>query len=288
LVVTHDEHREALGAYVLDALEPWENRRVEEHLMSCADCQREFTELSAVPVLLAQLPTAAVLDRYADDDLADIVPLPSPAPSPAPAPGAEPAVKPASKPPVKPVSQPADKPAARPVAEPRRPAAGPAEPADLGKARERRRRFPVRRPLTIGIAASVLVGGLTAGAVAVALTGSGKPHTGPTATASASVTTRQLTGANLTNATSGRATLSAVGPNTEIYVSLSGLTPGKQYQWSVVDAAGARQSLGTFAVPHDELSGLTNTQALTALKLGDIASVVIQDAAGAVVLTLTP
>jgi anti-sigma factor RsiW len=261
LVVTHDEHREALGAYVLDALEPWENRRVEEHLMSCADCQHEFTELSAVPVLLAQLPTDAVLERYADEDLAEVTPLP--AAEPAPRPVAEPAPVPA------------------PV-----PAPGPA----AVRPRRPRRRLPVRvrRPLTLGIAASVLVGGLTAGAVAVALTGNGKPHTGPTATASATVTTRQLTGANLTNASRGRGTLSAVGPNTEIYVSLSGLTPGAQYQWYAVNNAGSRQSLGTFAVPHGELSGTVSTQALTAIALGAIASIEIDDSNGQVVLTLTP
>jgi putative zinc finger protein len=262
LVVTHDEHREALGAYVLDALEPWENRRVEEHLMSCADCQREFTELSAVPVLLAQLPTGAVLERYADEDLADVTPLPvqAPAPEPVPEPVAEPEPEPA--PPA----------VLRPAARPRRP----------------RWRLParVRRPLTVGIAASVLVGGLTAGAVAVALTGSGKPN--PSPTASASTTTRQLTGSNLGNASSGRAVLSTVGPNTEIYVSVSGLTPGAQYQWYVVNAAGSKQSLGNFAVPHDEYTGPASTQALTAIALKDIASIEIDDAGGQVVLTLTP
>jgi anti-sigma factor RsiW len=279
LVVTHEEHREALGAYVLDALEPWENRRVEEHLMSCADCQREFTELSAVPVLLAQLPVGAVLDRYADEDLAEVTPLPSPAPDPTPQPKARPALKPAAEP----VAEPARPERARPA----RPE--PVRPEVPATGRKPRRRFPVRvrRPLTLGIAASVLVGGLTAGAVAVALTGNGKPNPGPTATATATVT-RQLTGTNLTNATHGRATLSTVGPNTEIYVSVSGLTPGTQYQWYVVNKAGSRQSLGSFAVPHDEYTGPTSTQALTAIGLQDIASLEIDDAAGQVVLTLTP
>lgn len=277
--MTHDEHREALGAYVLDALEPWENRRVEEHLLSCADCQEEFAELSAVPVLLAQLPTHAVLERYADDDLADVTPLPSPSTKPAPAPAPASAPAPVAKPEVtrpEPV---------RP--EPTRPE--PARPAAPSGSRKRRRwGGRVRRPLTLGIAASVLVGGLTAGAVAVALTGSGKPQPRSTATASAGVTTRQLTGSNLGNASRGRATLSTVGPNTEIYVSVSGLTPGDQYQWYVVNAAGSKQSLGNFAVPHDEYTGPASTQALTAIALKDIASIEIDDPNGQVVLTLTP
>ena len=44
----HDEIRELLGAYVVDALADEDERAaVEEHLRSCEDCQAEVVELRA-------------------------------------------------------------------------------------------------------------------------------------------------------------------------------------------------------------------------------------------------
>jgi predicted anti-sigma-YlaC factor YlaD len=50
--VTCDEARLDLGAYVLGALSPEEQRRLEEHLKTCADCAAEYEELRSLPALL--------------------------------------------------------------------------------------------------------------------------------------------------------------------------------------------------------------------------------------------
>lgn len=51
----HREHREALGAYVLGALEPDERRALEAHLDDCAACRDELARLPALPALLDHL-----------------------------------------------------------------------------------------------------------------------------------------------------------------------------------------------------------------------------------------
>ncbi|ANW21578.1 hypothetical protein BB341_26880 [Streptomyces clavuligerus] len=42
-----------LGAYVLDALTPEEDRVVAAHVQWCADCRAEYLELAELPMLLA-------------------------------------------------------------------------------------------------------------------------------------------------------------------------------------------------------------------------------------------
>ncbi len=51
----HREAREALGAYVLGALEPGERRRLEDHLEGCSSCRDELSRLSSLPSLLDHL-----------------------------------------------------------------------------------------------------------------------------------------------------------------------------------------------------------------------------------------
>jgi anti-sigma factor RsiW len=58
-----------LGAYVLDALEPEERRRVEEHLRACPDCAAELAEFRSLP---------AMLDRVRLEDLEPVSVAPSP------------------------------------------------------------------------------------------------------------------------------------------------------------------------------------------------------------------
>jgi hypothetical protein len=53
--VTCPETASALGAYVLDALEPDERRRFEEHLEHCAFCTAELAEFAMIPSLLDQV-----------------------------------------------------------------------------------------------------------------------------------------------------------------------------------------------------------------------------------------
>jgi Putative zinc-finger len=68
-----DHVREELGAYVLDALEPWEREAVGAHLASCAKCAAEHERLAVLPPLLArahglEIPAApaAVEERLLD------------------------------------------------------------------------------------------------------------------------------------------------------------------------------------------------------------------------------
>ena len=58
-----------LGAYVLDALDPVERRRMEEHVRDCPACAAELEELAGLPELLATVPL---------DDLQDAPATPSP------------------------------------------------------------------------------------------------------------------------------------------------------------------------------------------------------------------
>jgi hypothetical protein len=49
-------HLVDVGAYVIDALEPEERLRLEEHLATCPTCAAELRELEALPALLASVP----------------------------------------------------------------------------------------------------------------------------------------------------------------------------------------------------------------------------------------
>jgi anti-sigma-K factor RskA len=51
----HQRLREALGAYVLGALDPAERRHLEQHLKECRDCTDELTRLSPLPGLLGRV-----------------------------------------------------------------------------------------------------------------------------------------------------------------------------------------------------------------------------------------
>ncbi|MFF5211674.1 anti-sigma factor family protein [Streptosporangium sp. NPDC000396] len=63
MMMTCDEVRMSLGAYVLGALEPDECVLVEAHLAECAGCQAEFEELTGV---------AAFLGRVSEEDVAQV------------------------------------------------------------------------------------------------------------------------------------------------------------------------------------------------------------------------
>jgi putative zinc finger protein len=56
----HD--RAQLGAYALGVLDPVEARQVHEHLTTCADCQREVSELMMIRRALDQVPPEAFVD----------------------------------------------------------------------------------------------------------------------------------------------------------------------------------------------------------------------------------
>lgn len=63
----HD--RSPLAAYVMGALDPGEARDLDIHLTSCAECQAELAELSALEEALGEVPPEAFLDGPPDADL---------------------------------------------------------------------------------------------------------------------------------------------------------------------------------------------------------------------------
>ena len=50
------EIRQALGVYVLGAIDPAERARVDEHLATCADCREELASLAGLPAMLRKVP----------------------------------------------------------------------------------------------------------------------------------------------------------------------------------------------------------------------------------------
>jgi anti-sigma factor RsiW len=60
-----------VAAYLLDALDADEADRLSVHLADCADCRREYDELSGLPVLLGSLTPADVEDVVAPAELPD-------------------------------------------------------------------------------------------------------------------------------------------------------------------------------------------------------------------------
>lgn len=72
----HDELRDLLGAYALDALSREERAALRAHLATCPECQAELAELRAVvaelPVVLDELePSAALRERLEAEVRAD-------------------------------------------------------------------------------------------------------------------------------------------------------------------------------------------------------------------------
>jgi anti-sigma factor RsiW len=63
--MSHDELRDALGAYVLGALEPAERAEVAAHLEGCATCRAELAAIAPLPGLLGRLD----VDEAAATDL---------------------------------------------------------------------------------------------------------------------------------------------------------------------------------------------------------------------------
>lgn len=55
MMADHQPQREALGAYVLGALDPAGRRDVERHLEACRDCTDDLTRLSPLPGLLGRV-----------------------------------------------------------------------------------------------------------------------------------------------------------------------------------------------------------------------------------------
>jgi predicted anti-sigma-YlaC factor YlaD len=50
------EIRQALGVYVLGAIDPAERAQVDEHLAACRDCREELASLAGLPAMLRKVP----------------------------------------------------------------------------------------------------------------------------------------------------------------------------------------------------------------------------------------
>jgi predicted anti-sigma-YlaC factor YlaD len=50
------EIRQALGVYVLGAIDPAERAQVDEHLATCPDCREELASLAGLPAMLRKVP----------------------------------------------------------------------------------------------------------------------------------------------------------------------------------------------------------------------------------------
>ena len=73
--LTHDELQSLLGAYALDAVEPWERDRLDAHLRDCPRCRAEVASHREVAALLANAGAdapAGVWDRIASTIEGDV------------------------------------------------------------------------------------------------------------------------------------------------------------------------------------------------------------------------
>jgi hypothetical protein len=70
------EIRQALGVYVLGAIEPAERALVDEHLATCPDCREELASLAGLPAMLRKVPVVEA-ERLAASDTALDGELPS-------------------------------------------------------------------------------------------------------------------------------------------------------------------------------------------------------------------
>jgi hypothetical protein len=64
------EFRQALGVYVLGAIDPAERGLVDAHLNICPDCREELAGLAGLPALLRRVPVAEA-ERMAHDELGE-------------------------------------------------------------------------------------------------------------------------------------------------------------------------------------------------------------------------
>ncbi len=66
----HDT-RQALGVYVLGAIDPAERTLVDNHLSTCPECREELAGLAGLPALLRRVPIAEA-ERLAHDELEEL------------------------------------------------------------------------------------------------------------------------------------------------------------------------------------------------------------------------
>ena len=71
------EIRQALGVYVLGAIDPAERAQVDEHLAHCPDCRAELVSLAGLPAMLRKVPTVEAERLAAPGAESDMPEMPS-------------------------------------------------------------------------------------------------------------------------------------------------------------------------------------------------------------------
>jgi anti-sigma factor RsiW len=71
------EIRQALGVYVLGAIDPAERAQVDEHLATCPDCREELAGLAGLPAMLRKVPVMEAERLAAAEAELDALEMPS-------------------------------------------------------------------------------------------------------------------------------------------------------------------------------------------------------------------
>jgi anti-sigma factor RsiW len=71
------EIRQALGVYVLGAIDPAERAQVDEHLATCHECREELASLAGLPAMLRKVPVVEAERLAAQDTELDEAEIPS-------------------------------------------------------------------------------------------------------------------------------------------------------------------------------------------------------------------
>jgi hypothetical protein len=72
------EIRQALGVYVLGAIDPAERAQVDEHLATCAECREELASLAGLPAMLRKVPVVEAERLAAAEEDPELTGMPSP------------------------------------------------------------------------------------------------------------------------------------------------------------------------------------------------------------------
>src|SRR5689334_3963988 len=71
------EIKQALGVYVLGAIDPAERAQVDEHLSSCQDCREELASLAGLPAMLRKVPVVEAERLAAPEQDPELAGVPS-------------------------------------------------------------------------------------------------------------------------------------------------------------------------------------------------------------------
>jgi Putative zinc-finger len=70
--------RQALGVYVLGAIDPAERARVDEHLATCPECREELASLAGLPAMLRKIPVVEAERLAAAEEDPELTGMPPP------------------------------------------------------------------------------------------------------------------------------------------------------------------------------------------------------------------